>query len=145
MRKHYKRMYPTGPGSPRFYGLPKIHKAGTLLRSIVSSRGTFTYGTAKELARILKPLMGMSPHHVLSTRDFVQHLRASSFSRMNVSYDVKALFTSVPIVPSINIIKNKLHEVQGFPTKNIHGHPPNHQPVGVLPEEDIFCIPRQIF
>ena len=44
----YKRMYPTGAGSPKFYGLPKIHKAGTPLRPIISSRGTVTCGTAKE-------------------------------------------------------------------------------------------------
>ena len=24
----YKRLYPTGAGSPKYYGLPKIHKAG---------------------------------------------------------------------------------------------------------------------
>ena len=24
----YKRFYPTGAGSPKFYGLPKIHKPG---------------------------------------------------------------------------------------------------------------------
>ena len=24
----YKKMYPTGAGIPKFYGLPKIHKAG---------------------------------------------------------------------------------------------------------------------
>ena len=54
----YKRMYPTGAGSPKFYGLPKIHKPGIPLRPIVSSRGTVTYNSAKELAKILKPLVG---------------------------------------------------------------------------------------
>ena len=24
----YKRLYPTGAGSPKYYGLPKIHKTG---------------------------------------------------------------------------------------------------------------------
>ena len=28
----YKRLYPTGAGSPKFYGLPKIHKPGMPLR-----------------------------------------------------------------------------------------------------------------
>ena len=54
----YRRLYPTGPGSPKFYGLPKIHKSGISLRPIISSIGTVTYNTAKELARILKPLGG---------------------------------------------------------------------------------------
>ena len=42
----YKRMYAMGAGSPKFHGLPKIHKAGTLLIPLVSSRDTVTYGTA---------------------------------------------------------------------------------------------------
>ena len=37
----YKKMYPTGAGIPKFYGLPKIHKAGVPLRPIVSSRGEY--------------------------------------------------------------------------------------------------------
>ena len=52
----YKRMYPTGAGIPKFYGLPKIHKAGVLLRPIVSSRGLVSYNTVKELARDLKTI-----------------------------------------------------------------------------------------
>ena len=35
----YRRLYPTGAGSPKFYGLPKIHKPGIPLRPIVSSIG----------------------------------------------------------------------------------------------------------
>ena len=54
----YKMLYPTGAGSPQFYGLPKIHKVGMPLRPIVSSIGRVTYQTSKELARILKPLVG---------------------------------------------------------------------------------------
>ena len=49
----YKRLYPTGAGSPKFYGLPKVHKEGILLRPIVSSIGAVSYETSKELARIL--------------------------------------------------------------------------------------------
>ena len=36
----YKRLYPTGAGSPRYYGPPKIHKTGVPLRSIISSRAS---------------------------------------------------------------------------------------------------------
>ena len=57
----YKSMYPTGCVPPKFYGLPKIHKPDTPLRPIVSSCGSVTYGVAKELAKILKPLVGQSP------------------------------------------------------------------------------------
>ena len=60
----YKKLYPTGAVSSKFYGLPKVNKLGNPLRPIVSSTGTATYNTAKELARILKPLVGSSIHHV---------------------------------------------------------------------------------
>ena len=68
----YRKLYPTGAVSSKFYGLPKVHKPGNPLRPIVSSTGTATYHTAKELARILKPLVGSSTHHVQNTRDFVK-------------------------------------------------------------------------
>ena len=55
-----KYMYPMGCTSPKFYGLPKIHKTKTSLRPIVSSRGSVTYKVAKVLAKILKPLVGKS-------------------------------------------------------------------------------------
>ena len=35
----YRRLYPTGAGSPKFYGLPKIHKPGMPLRPIVQHWG----------------------------------------------------------------------------------------------------------
>ena len=57
----YKAMYPTGCISPKFYGLPQIHKTGNPLRPIVSSRGSVTYGVAKVLSKVLKALVGKSP------------------------------------------------------------------------------------
>ena len=68
----YKRLYPTVAGSPKFDGLPKMHKEGMPLRPIVSSIGAVSYETAKELARILKPLVGKSPCQVQNTRDFIK-------------------------------------------------------------------------
>ena len=51
-------MYPMGCNAPKFYGLLKIHKPHPTLRPIVSSRGLVTYGVAKVLTKILKPLVG---------------------------------------------------------------------------------------
>ena len=106
----YKSMYPTGCVPPKFYGLPKIHKPDTSLRPIVSSCGSVTYGVAKDLAKILKPLVGKSPHHINSTQDFVEQARQFKLEPGEClsSYDVSALFTSVPIDPALNIIKDLL-------------------------------------
>ena len=40
--KLYNTKYPTGCTPPKFYGLPKIHKTGTPIRPIVSSKGSVT-------------------------------------------------------------------------------------------------------
>ena len=103
-------MYPTGCVPPKFYGLPKIHKPDSPLRPIVSSCGSVTYSVDKELAKILKPLVGKSPHHITSTQDFVEQAKQIKLQPGEClsSYDVSALFTSVPIDPALNIIKDLL-------------------------------------
>ena len=45
----------------KFYGLPKIHKTGNPLKPIVSSRGSVTYGVARVISKVLKPLVDKSP------------------------------------------------------------------------------------
>ena len=108
----YRKLYPTGAGSPKFYRLPKIHKLGMPLRPIVSSIGGVTYYTSKEVARILKPLVGKSEHHVKNTQDFIESIKGIHLSedQCMVSYDVKALFTSVPTKKACIIIRQRLEE-----------------------------------
>ena len=103
-------MYPTGCGDPKFYGLPKIHKEDTSLRPIVPSYGSVTYGVAKELTKILKPLIGKSPHHINSTQDFVEQVKNVTLlpGECLISYDVSVLFISVPVDPALGIIKDLL-------------------------------------
>ena len=110
----YRKLYPTGAGSPKFYGLPKLHKEGTPLRPIVSSAGAVTYSTSKELSRILKLLVGKSPYHICNNHDFIEDLKTIKLGpeEVMVSYDVKALFTSVPIKPALKIIEKLLKEDQ---------------------------------
>ena len=139
-------MYPTGCVPPKFYGLPKIHKPDTPLRPIVSSCGSVTYGVAKELAKILKPLVGKSPHHITSTQDFVdqaRHIKLEPGECLS-SYDVSALFTSVPTDPAFNIIKDLLdkgHHPQG---KNCYGSWGHYPPIGVLSQEHLLFFPRPV-
>ena len=104
---------------PKFYGLPKIHKTGTPLRPIVSSRGSITYGIAKELSHIIKPLVGQSPHHRKNTQHFMQQLQGKKLQTGEIitSYDVKALFTSVPVQPSIQIVKHRLQQDTTLPQR----------------------------
>ena len=74
--------------------------------------GSVTYGVTKELTKILKPLVGKSPHHISSTQDFVEqvkHITLASGECLS-SYDVSALFTSVLVDPTINIMKDLLEK-----------------------------------
>ena len=88
-----------------------MHKEGTPLRPIVSSIGAVTYSTSKELSSILRPLVGKSPHHICSNQDIIEHLKAITLGpEVMVSYDVRALFTSVPIKPALEIIEKLLKE-----------------------------------
>ena len=108
----YKRLYPTGASSPKFYGLLKLHKEGIPLRLIVSSIGSVSYETAKELSRILKPLLGKTTYHVKNTKDFIESIQDIKLKTDEclVSYDVEALYTLVPIQPALTITKKKLEE-----------------------------------
>ena len=67
---------------------------------------------AKVIAKILKPLVGKSPHHIQSTRDFVSKVREVTLppGEYLSSYDVTALFTSVPIDLVLNITKDLLEQ-----------------------------------
>ena len=115
----YRRLYPTGESPPRFYGLSKVHKSGMPLRPIVSSIGSVTYGNSKELSRILKPLVGRSPHHVQNSQEFLNILEDIQMGPddIRMSYDVKALFTSVPIKPALKIIQKPLKEDHTLPQR----------------------------
>ena len=96
--------------APKFYGLLKIHKRDIPLKPIVSSRGSINYEVAKELSRILRPLVGKSPHHIKNTGDSVQQVRGIKLQPTEciTLYDVSAPFTSVPIESTMTIIRNKL-------------------------------------
>ena len=56
--------------------------------------------------------MGKSPHHIQSTGDFVSKAKGLTLQPGEClsSYDVTSLFTSVPIVPALNIIKDLLEK-----------------------------------
>ena len=64
------------------------------------------YGTTME---IIRHLVGQSPHHLKNTH-FLQHIQKARLEPGEVmtSYDVKALFSSVPVDPSIHIVQQKL-------------------------------------
>ena len=71
------------------------------------------------LSHIIKPLVGQSPHHLKNTQHFIQQLQDKKLQPGEVitSFDVKALFTSVPVQPSIQIVKNRLQQDTTLPQR----------------------------
>ena len=92
---------------------------GTPLRPIVSSRGSITYGVAKELAGIIHPLVGQSQHHLKNTQHIIEKIQQVKLQQGKVisSYDVKALFTSVPVDPAITIVQERLTQDPTLPQR----------------------------
>ena len=67
---------------------------------------------ANVLAKVLRPLVGKSPNHLQSTKDFVNKVSKDTLlpGECLCFYDVSALCTSVPIVPALNIIRELLEQ-----------------------------------
>ena len=54
--ERYGNIQPTGSHKPRLYGLPKIHKSGVPLRSVLDMTDSLDHAFAKWLTEILKPV-----------------------------------------------------------------------------------------
>ena len=112
----YRKLYPTGSNPGKFYGTAKVHKIsndGTVnelpLRPIVSNIGTATYELAKNLAKLLSPL-SHSEYTIKSTKNFIENIKNRKIPRNYemISFDVKSLFTNVPLEKTIQIILKRV-------------------------------------
>ena len=116
----YEKIYPSGSNPGKFYGTAKIHKLREEdktnvellpIRPIVSNIGTATYELAKYIGKIISPL-GKSNYTINNTAEFIKSLEAIKIPEgfQMISFDVKNLFTNVPLEDTINIIMKKVYE-----------------------------------
>ena len=99
MRTPTEECIQQGPVLQNSIGYLRYTRRISPLRPIISSIGSVSYGVTKELARILKPLVDNSSHHVNNTKEFADEIRNTKLEEGEciTSYDVTALFTSVPV------------------------------------------------
>lgn len=94
--------------------MPKIHKDNVPVRptSMTHSIGSLTYKTAKYLANILSPLVEETEHVVKSRAQFVKKIEELEIplGKKMVSFDVTALFTSIPVTEAVSVIKDRLNQ-----------------------------------
>ena len=97
--RHYNKLRCSVPQPPKLYGLPKLHKPNIPIRPIVSFCRSLTYQLSKSLTNVLKPLTDEPGHKPQSTENFISAIKTIQIpdDQKVVSFDVKSLFTSIPL------------------------------------------------
>ena len=110
-KKLSKELSPRGSRLAHLYGLPKTHKPTLSVRPILSATATYNYKLAQWLEKTLKPIASNSCM-IRDTYEFIHELRNLKIGNNDilVSYDVTALFTSVPLDETINYLVDRAFE-----------------------------------
>ena len=112
------------PKAPKMRVVPKVHKAGVPMRPITSGIGSAPHRLAKILAKPLSKLLGsISESHLKNSGDLLNRLNQLNFSgKKMASFDVKALFTNVPVEGAIRAIKLAISNIptEEFPVPKPH-------------------------
>ena len=100
----YWYLYPTGTNLGVLYGLPKVHKENFPIRPILSACNTPNYMLAKYLVPNLSPFT-KNDFTVHSSFKFAQEICSINPEGLHMaSFDVKSLFTNIPLQETIDII-----------------------------------------
>ena len=108
--KLYKKLYPNKTQIPIMYGQPKIHKQGNPLREIVDASGSVTRDINKYISRVIKTYAN-NEFTVSNSKQFVSSIKDVKLEADEtlVSYDVKAMYPSIPQKEAVSITKDLLY------------------------------------
>ncbi len=113
--QEFNQLSPSGSRPGRLYGLGKVHKPGCPLRPILSAIGTPTYALAKFLVPLLAPITS-NEFTIKDSFSFAKEM--SSLDRTGcfmASFDVKSLFTNIPLAETLDICVNNLYSSSSAP------------------------------
>ncbi|XP_063871036.1 uncharacterized protein LOC135106189 [Scylla paramamosain] len=101
------------PNPPRMRGLPKTHKPYIPMRPITSGIGSAPHALAKRLARPLSNALGsINGAHLRNCADLIQRHNSVDFrNKKMASFDVKSLFTNVPVEGAIEAVKRASEDI----------------------------------
>ena len=104
----------SNPQVPKLYALPKIHKEGNKMRPIVSNINSPLENISKWLVDEFNQLPRFPCFEIKNSFELVKKLENVELqdNEILVSFDVSALFPSVPIGKTLEILKNWLIESQ---------------------------------
>ena len=108
-----KKFQSIGSKLPYLYGNVKTHKQGHPMRPIISTIGSVSYFLSKFLVNLLKPLIGsISSSHIKNSNDFVDKVKSAHIdsNSLFVSFDVKSLFTNVPVEDVLHFLNIELRK-----------------------------------
>ena len=88
----------------------KIHNPDVPLRPIISACGTSTYKLLKFLTRILQKYTGKNFSFVKDSKGLAESLKGKTIKpdETIVSFDVSALFSSIPVPVTMEVINRKI-------------------------------------
>ena len=105
--------------APRFYGQPKIQKPGVPIRSIVSYSDSPLYSLNKYITNILKAYVKDENNNANNSTMFCNYIRNVHIedNKIMVSFGVTSLYTNIPIIDMLNIIKDYVNNDDQFTRK----------------------------
>ena len=109
----FDSLKPIGSVRPKLYGLPKLHKPNVPLRPILSMMRSSHHKIANYLNVLLESVLQyFSRYIVKDSFTFVEDIKQlNSGSTFMSSFDVKSLFTNVPLDEIIEISAEQLYQI----------------------------------
>ena len=105
----YDKMRPRGSQPPRLYGLAKVHKENIPVRPVLSMPGSAYHGVANQVAFWLSYVEECKINCSTQTiRDSLKDLQLDENTEF-VSFDVKSLYTNVPVSEAIQVCADLLY------------------------------------